>query len=64
MKKELLKKLQLGLVSLSTIALLAACGNTTVDDDPIGDEPGVEDPADEEDDADTGGGVEEEEENN
>lgn len=63
MKKELAKKLQLGLVSLSTIALLAACGNKTVEDDPTVDEPGVEDPA-EEDDAGTGGGVEEEEENN
>lgn len=60
MKKELFKKLQIGVVSLSTIALLAACGNDGVDDPPMDGEPGVEDPMDDEED--TGGGQVEEEE--
>lgn len=63
MRKELFKKLQIGVVSLSTIALLAACGNDGVDDTPMDDDPGVEDPMNDEDDA-GGGQVDEEEDAN
>lgn len=63
MKKELLKKLQLGLISFSAFALLAACGNDGLEDPPMDGEPGVEEPADEEDDSGTGGATEEEEAN-
>lgn len=69
MKNDLVKKLQLGLISFSTIALLAACGNDVVEDPALDDDPGVEEPADmdpvdEDDDAGAGGGAEEEEEDN
>lgn len=51
MEKTLLKKLQIGLISLSTLALLAACGTTDDLEDPALDEdPAVEEPADEGDD--------------
>ncbi len=63
MKKELLKKFQLGLVSFSAFALLAACGNDGLDEAPMDDEPGVEEPADETDDSGTGGATEEEQDN-
>lgn len=63
MKKELLKKLQLGLISFSAFALLAACGNDGLEDPPMDDEPGVEEPADEGEDAGTGGVTEEEQDN-
>lgn len=46
MSKTLLKKLQMGLVSLSAIGLLAACGTNDMDDTPADDEPAVEEPAD------------------
>ena len=62
-KKDFVKKLQLGLVSLSTIALLAACADNGVDDPVLDDDPDVEEPADmdpvEDEDADDG--VEDEE---
>lgn len=63
MNKKLLKKFQVGLISFSTLALLAACGNDGIDDPTIDDEPGVEDPMEEDEDAGTGGVTEEEEEN-
>lgn len=63
MKKELLKKVQLGMVSLSTIALLAACGDNGMDVPDLDDEPAIEEPADEDaEDGGTTGGVSEEEE--
>lgn len=46
MNKSLLKKLQIGLVSFSAVALLAACGTDDMDDTPVDDEPTVEEPAD------------------
>lgn len=50
MKKELLKKLQLGVISLSALGLLAACGTNDMEDPAIDEEePGIEEPADEED---------------
>lgn len=56
MKKELLKKLKLGVISLSAIGLLAACGTDNMEEDPgMDEEPGVEEPAEdpaEEDDLD------------
>lgn len=71
MKKELMKKLQLGIVSFSAIALLAACGTDDMEEPPADEEPPVEDPADEdpaedpvedeEDAEDPVGGVEDEE---
>lgn len=72
MNKELLRKVKLGLITLSAFGLLAACGNDTMTEDPAED-PGMEmpgttdeDPADEggeEDDSGTGGGAEEETDN-
>ena len=47
MSKELLKKLQIGVVSLSAVALLAACGNDGVEEPPMDEDPAIEEPADE-----------------
>lgn len=63
MKKDFLKKLQLGLISFSTLALLAACGSDGLEDPVIDDEPGVEEPVDEQDDSGAGGTTEEEQDN-
>lgn len=57
----MLKKFKLGLLTLSALGLLAACGTMDMDDDPM-DEPTVEDPADapaDEDDGAGGGGANE-----
>lgn len=48
MNKTLLKKLQIGLVSFSALALLAACGMNDTDDTPVDEEPAVEEPAEDE----------------
>lgn len=50
MNKDLLKKLQIGLVSLSAMGLLAACGMDDTDDSMVDDDPAVEEPADGEED--------------
>ncbi len=68
MKKEVLKKLQLGLISFSAFALLAACGNDGIDNDvPMDDDPTIEEPAtddsEEGDPAGSGAGEAEEEDN-
>lgn len=47
MKKELLKKLQLGIISISALGLLAACGTDDTEDPLMEDEPAVEEPAEE-----------------
>lgn len=39
MKNPIIKKMQLGLVSLSAIALLAACGNDTLEETPTTEDP-------------------------
>lgn len=63
MKKKLLKRLQLGVVSLSALALLAACGTNEFEEPPVDEAPieepeedptGEEDPMDEEDENETG----------
>lgn len=55
MNKKLWKKVQMGLVSLSTVALLAACGSDDLEDPdiegPDEDDPAVEYPADDPEDA-------------
>lgn len=48
MNKKLLKKLQVGILSLSALGLLAACGPADMEDPEVDDEPAVEEPADEE----------------
>lgn len=42
---EMLKKLKLGLLTLSAFALLVACGPATMEDETPMDEPGIEEPA-------------------
>lgn len=63
MEKVFLKKLQLGLVSFSILTLLAACGSDGLEEPTIDDEPGVEEPVDEQDDSGAGGTTEEEQDN-
>lgn len=63
MSKKLLKRMQLGVVSFSALALLAACGTEEFEEPPV-DEPPIEepdepvgeeeDPMDEEDEDETG----------
>lgn len=48
MSKTLLKKLQMGIVSLSAVGLLAACGTDDMDDTATHEEPAVEEVEDEE----------------
>ena len=45
MKNNITKKLGMGIVSLSAVALLAACGDTGTTEDPTVEEPAVEEPA-------------------
>src|SRR5690554_3595892 len=47
MNKTILNKIKLGTLSLSAIALLAACGNDTPTETPTVDEPAVEGPVEE-----------------
>lgn len=47
MKKTLLKKMQLGILSLSAVGLLAACGSNNMEEEPAPEDPAVEDPAEE-----------------
>ncbi len=44
MSKALMKQIKLGILSLSALGLLAACGDTGTTEDPVTD-PAVEDPA-------------------
>lgn len=46
MNKKLLKKLQMGIVSLSAVGLLAACGTDDMEEPPMDDDPAVEEPVD------------------
>lgn len=46
MSRTLWKKLQMGLISLSVVGLLAACGMGDVNDTPVDDDPSVEEPVD------------------
>ena len=48
MTKTLMNKIKLGVISLSAVALLAACGDDMTPDPPIVDDPVVEEPAVEE----------------
>lgn len=45
MKNNIKKKLGMGIVSLSAVALLAACGDTNTTEDPAVEDPAVEEPA-------------------
>lgn len=47
MNKTILNKIKLGTLSLSAIALLAACGNDTPTETPTVDDPAVEEPVEE-----------------
>lgn len=49
MNKELLKKLKLGLVSLSAVGLLAACGTEDMEEPPVDEDPAIEEPVEDED---------------
>ena len=48
MNKEVLKRLRLGVLSLSALALFAACGTDDTDDPAVDDDAAVEDPVDDE----------------
>lgn len=45
MKNNIKKKLGMGIVSLSAVALLAACGDTNTTEDPAVEDPAIEEPA-------------------
>ncbi|SFC33648.1 Uncaracterized surface protein containing fasciclin (FAS1) repeats [Alkalibacterium subtropicum] len=48
MNKEVLKRLRLGVLSFSALALFAACGTDDTDDPAVDEDPAVEEPADDE----------------